>query len=289
MASDLDLHIFYKNDNYNFLYEEIISYIISRIINKSRDSIDPTFILNFSQKYKNKVTNAMTKYKLKISICSNKKQINYSYCSGKKRRFYLQYNNPRDIKVLEQYIINEVNSDNMEWAHCFKIIYGKKKFNAMYNKIFNEEKKKISNKYILNKISKLNKNINISEFDRNENSISVIKKYFQSKVFEIIYEYVSILRFNLIKQGYDIKYINLYEIYDIFELSNNSREVIVSIYKYMWSLRKLTIYCHNNNINYGLHNNQFIKYDLSELISEWNSLKQKIILDLKRMECELYE
>jgi len=65
--------------------------------------------------------------------------------------------------------------------------------------------------------------------------------------------------------------------------------VIVSIYKYMWSLRKLTIYCHNNNINYGLHNNQFIKYDLSELISEWNSLKQKIILDLKRMECELYE
>lgn len=290
MASDLDLHIFYKNDNYNFLYEEIVSYIISRIINKSRDSIDPTFILNFSQNYKNDVTNVMTKNKLEISICSNKKQINYSYCSGKKRRFYLQYNNSRDINILKNYIIGEINKENLEWTHCFEILYGKQRFNKIYDSIYNQEKKKINYEYILIRINKLKQQINLLEFEKSERKISEIKKYFQSKIFEIIYEYISILRFKLINEGYNVKFINLYEIYDFLQLNNDDRkEIVILIYKYLWVLRKLTIYCHKNNINYGLHNHQYINYNLNDLILEWNTLKERIILELEKMECEIYE
>ena len=68
MSSDIDLHFFYKNDNYNYVYEEIVSYIISRVVNKSRDCIDPTFIFNIESENKAMITNKMNKNKLTIIL-----------------------------------------------------------------------------------------------------------------------------------------------------------------------------------------------------------------------------
>ncbi len=289
MSSDVDLHFFYNNPNYNYIYEEIVSYIISRIINKSRDCIDPTFIFNLEDKNKVMVTSKMDKNELKVVLKYRKKEVKYTYKSGKKRRFYLQYINSRNLNKLFDYLNCEVNNDNYEWCHCFEIIKGKSVFNEMYNNLYLNELKKINADYINIKINRLKNMINNNEINIIINSISQYKKNYQSKVFELIYEYVSIVRFILIKENYNVKFLNLFDIYDI----NDSKDIInryifMKIYEYMWSLEKLTVYCRENKINYGLHNSDIINYSTKELDESFSKLKDLILNDLERLE-KLYE
>ena len=289
MSSDVDLHFFYNNPNYNYIYEEIVSYIISRIINKSRDCIDPTFIFNVEDKNKVMVTSKMDKSELKVILKYRKKEVKYTYKSGKKRRFYLQYINSRNLNKLFDYLNCEVNNDNYEWCHCFEIIKGKSVFNEMYNNLYLNELKKINVDYINIKINRLKNTINNNKINIIINSISQYKKNYQSKVFELIYEYVSIVRFILMKENYNVKFLNLFDIYDI----NDSKDIInryifMKIYEYMWSLEKLTVYCHENKINYGLHNSDIINYSTKELDESFSKLKDLILNDLERLE-KLYE
>lgn len=289
MSSDVDLHFFYKNDNYNYIYEEIISYIISRVINKSRDCIDPTFIFNIQSENKTMITSKMDKSKLRVILKYKNKEIKYSYKNGKKRRFYLQYTNTRDIKQLFNYLNNEVNKYNEEWCHCFEVIKGKNIFNKLYDKMYIQEQNIINNDYISNKINTLKETIKVSRRNIINNSISQYKNYYQSKTFEWIYEYISIIRFILIKEKHIVKYLNLFDIYDMIEENSIiNKDILIEIYKYMWNLEKLTVYCHDNKINYGLHNDDVIGYSTKELDKNLELLKNQILNDLERLG-ELYE
>lgn len=217
MSSDIDLHFFYKNDNYNYIYEEIISYVISRIINKSRDCIDPTFIFNIQNENKIMITSKMDKNNLRVILKCKNKEIKYSYKNAKKRRFYLQYTNTRDIKQLFNYLNNEVNKHNGEWCHCFEVIKGKNIFNKLYDKIYIQEQNLVNDDYIRNKITTLKETIKDNKKNITNNYISQYKKYYQSKTFDWIYEYISIIRFILIKENHIVKYLNLLGIYDMIE------------------------------------------------------------------------
>lgn len=289
MSSDVDLHFFYKNDNYNYIYEEIISYIISRVINKSRDCIDPTFIFNIQSENKTMITSKMDKSKLRVILKYKNKEIKYSYKNGKKRRFYLQYTNTRDIKQLFNYLNNEVNKCNEEWCHCFEVIKGKKFFNKLYDKMYIQEQDLVNDDYISNKITTLKGTIKVSRRNIINNFISQYKNYYQSKTFEWIYEYISIIRFILIKEKRIVKYLNLLDIYDMIEESSIiNKDILIEIYKYMWNLEKLTVYCCENKINYGLHNDDVINYSTKELDKNLELLKNQILNDLERLG-ELYE
>ena len=289
MSSDVDLHFFYKNDSYNYIYEEIISYIISRVINKSRDCIDPTFIFNIQSKNKTMITSKMDKSKLRIILKYKNKEIKYSYKNGKKRRFYLQYTNTRDINKLFNYLNNEMNKHNEEWCHCFEVIKGKNIFNKLYNKMYIQEQNIVNNDYISNKIKVLKETIKVSRKNIINNSISQYKNYYQSKTFEWIYEYISIIRFILIKENRIVKYLNLLDIYDMIEENSIiNKNILIEIYKYMWNLEKLSVYCYENKINYGLHNNDVIDYSTKELDKNLELLKNQILNDLERLG-ELYE
>lgn len=289
MSSDIDLHFFYKNNSYNYIYEEIVSYVISRVINKSRDCIDPTFIFNIQLNNKNAITNKMDKSKLNIILKYNDKEIKYSYNAGKKRRFYLQYTNTRDINKMFSYINNEINNHNEEWCHSFEIIKGKNIFDKLYNEIYIKEQNFINNAYISNKIKILKETIKDSKNNITNSFISQYKSYYQSKTFEWIYQYVSIIRFILIKENYIVKYLNLLDIYDIVkENTIINKDILVDIYKYMWNLEKLSVFCYENKINYGLHNNTLINYSTKELDENLETLKKKILNDIERLD-KIYE
>lgn len=289
MSSDIDLHFFYNNDNYNYIYEEIICYIISRIVNKSRDCIDPTFILNIDSENKTMITNKMDQNKLTIVLKYKNKKIKYSYKYGKKRRFYLQYTNTRNINKLFNYLNNEMIKHNNEWCHCFEIIKGKTLFYKLYDKMYIKEQNIINDNYINKKINILKEKLKINKEKEINNSISQYKNYYQSKTFEWLYEYISIIRFILIKENNVIKYLNLLEIYDkVEENSKINKTIFIKIYKYMWNLEKLSIYCYENKINYGLHNHDIINYSTKELDENLESLKSQVIDDLERLG-KLYE
>lgn len=287
MSSDVDLHFFYNNDNY--IYEEIVCYIISRVINKSRDSIDPTFIFNVQSENKSIITAKMNDSKLNIILKYKRKEIKYSYKFGKKRRFYLQYTNTRDVNKLFDYLNKEMLKHNDEWCHCFEIIKGEKIFNELYNKMYENELNLINTSYINNKIRILKDKIRMIKLETSINSISQYKNYYQSKIFECIYEYMSIIRFVLIKENVEIKFLNLLEMYDLVQKNKIiDKSIFVEIYRYMWNLEKLTVYCYKNNINYGLHNNDIIIYSTKELDRSLEILKKVILNDLERLG-ELYE
>ena len=284
MSSDVDLHFFYKNDSYNYIYEEIICYIISRVINKSRDCIDPTFIFNIQSENKTMITSKMDKSKLRVILKYKNNEIKYSYKNGKKRRFYLQYTNTRDINKLFNYLNNETNKHNEEWCHCFEVIKGKNIFNNLYDKMYIQEQNLINNDYISNKINALKETIKVGRRNIINNSISQYKNYYQSKTFEWIYEYISIIRFILIKENRIVKYLNLLDIYDMIEeKSIINKNILIEIYKYMWNLEKLSVYCYENKINYGLHNDDIIDYSTKELDKNLELLKNQILNDLERL------
>jgi len=284
MSSDIDLHFFYKNSNYNYIYEEIVCYIISIIVNKSRDCIDPTFIFNVQSENKAMITSKMDRSKLNVILKYKDEEIKYSYKYGKKRRFYLQYTNTRDINKLFDYLDNEIIEHNEEWCHCFEIIKGKEIFDKLYDKLYIQELSIIDNKYINKKINVLKQTIKDHRKTVTTNSISDYKNYYQSENFKLIYEYVSIIRFILIKETNIVRYLNLLDIYNIIdEKSIVNKNILIDIYKYMWSLEKLSVYCYENNINYGLHNNDKIDYSTDELDENLELLKNNILSDLERL------
>ena len=284
MSSDIDLHFFYKNNNYNYIYEEIISYIISYVMNKTRDCIDPMCIFNMHSENKDMVTSKMNKNKLNIVLKYENKEIKYSYKYGKKRRFYLQYMNSRDINKLFDYLNNEMLLHNHEWCHCFEVIKGKDIFNKQYDKMYVQEEKRLNNDYIRNKIKLLQENIKNSRKNIMNNSISQYKKYYQSKTFEWIYEYISIIRFIMIKDNYRVKYLNLLEIYDLIDESLIiNKSIFVEIYRYMWYVERLSVCCYESKINYGLHDDDMIVYSTKEIDNHLELLKKLILEDLERL------
>lgn len=276
ISSDLDLHFFYRVKPKNFLYEEIVSYIICSVLKKPRDSIDPTFILNLENN-KEKVSKLMNKSVLEITLNSSLGRINYSYKIGKKRRFYLQYLNSRKLSKLKKYIIDQIDDGNYEYNHCFEIIYGKSSFNKIYKEILEKEFQVINLDYILKKINELIIELNIKRKLEN-NRIYSIKQFYQSYNFKLIYEYYSILRYLLLYKKNNVKYFNLFEIMNNYA---DKRKIFEDIYKYFWLVEKMANYCICNNKDYGLHSTEILFYNFSDLDRQWDIIKQKIIVSLK--------
>lgn len=147
----------------------------------------------------------------------------------------------------------------------------------------------INNSYINKKINLLINNIKKDKKNITNSFISEYKNYYQSTIFKYIYEYISIIRFILIKEKNTVKYLNLIDIYNLLQTKNEiNKDIFIEIYKYMWNLEKLSLYCYENNINYGLHNNTVINYSTKELDEDLKVLKQNILKDLERLS-KLYE
>ena len=57
-------------------------------------------------------------------------------------------------------------------------------------------------------------------------------------------------------------------------------DVFYEIYKYFWLVEKLSNYCIIQNIPYGLHNDNVLKYNFTELDIQWLLVVDKIKKDL---------
>lgn len=284
LESDLDLHFIYKTNEYKYEIEEIVCYIITQILEKNRDDIDPKLIINFDKLLKKECESLMTDNDLEIILKSEKEKITYQYLSSKKKKFFLQYNNSKKINDLEKYILyNGILEKNLPWAHSYSVIYGKKIFKKMYSKLYNIEKKLLTDNYYNNQIRILINELNSIDLDISEKNISIIKKNYQTNVFTSFYKYLNIVRLYYIKKGKNIRFLKIYELYD--KVDDNFKQIIDYILIYIWEIKKMSIYCSLNNISYSIHTNEFIKYyDLKKLDELFQLIKRKIIYSLKEME-----
>ena len=165
--------------------------------------------------------------------------------------------------------------EDEEYTHCFDVIYGKKAFAKMYKQVFAEECKLITTNYIIQKIDSLINELQ-EQYELKSNKICDVKHYYQSHHFNIIFKYFSILRYILINDGKQIQYFNLLEIMSQYQ----QEDVFYEIYKYFWLVEKLSNYCIIQNIPYGLHNDNVLKYNFTELDIQWLLVVDKIKKDL---------
>ena len=259
LESDLDLHFISKTNEYKYEVEEIVCYIITQILEKNRDDIDPKLIINFDKLLKKECELLMTDNDLEIILKSEKDEITYKYLSSKKKKFFLQYNNSKKINDLEKYILyNGILEKNLPWAHSYCIIYGKKTFRKMYSKLYNIEKELLTDNYYNNQIKILINELNSINLNILEKNISIIKKNYQTNVFTSFYKYLNIVRLYYIKKGKNIRFIRIYELYN--KVDDSFKQIIDYILIYIWEIKKISIYCNLNNISYSIHTDEYIKY-----------------------------
>lgn len=281
--SDLDLHFIYKNNDYDYCYEEIVCYIITTILKKTRDDIDPKLTINFDKSLKKEYEKMMDDKDLKIALRSNNFKIEYNYRYNKKKKFFLQYNNSKTLKDLQDYIYNNgIIFINQPWAHSFDIIFGKENFEKMYKTIYNKEKKLITYEYIYFQIELLIANFNNFKFNNEKKCISGIKKEYQSEIFTLFYKFLNILRLYYISLGNEIKYLSIYSLYDIVE--TRDKKIVNQILEYIWEIRKMSNFCNLNNVNYSLHANDIFEgYDLNKIQLKYEKIQKSIKKKLEEM------
>lgn len=281
--SDLDLHFIYKNNDYDYCYEEIVCYIITTILKKTRDDIDPKLTINFDKSLKKEYEKMMDDKDLKIALRSNNFKIEYNYRYNKKKKFFLQYNNSKTLKDLQDYIYNNgIIFINQPWAHSFDIIFGKENFEKMYKTIYNKEKKLITYEYIYFQIELLIANFNNFKFNNEKKYISSIKKEYQSEIFTLFYKFLNILRLYYISLGNEIKYLSIYSLYDIVE--TRDKKIVNQILEYIWEIRKMSNFCNLNNVNYSLHANDIFEgYDLNKIQLKYEKIQKSIKKKLEEM------
>lgn len=281
--SDLDLHFIYKNNDYDYRYEEIVCYIVTTILKKARDDIDPKLIINFDKSLKKEYEEMMDDKDLKIVLKSNKFKIEYNYRYNKKKKFFLQYNNSKTLKDLQDYIYNDgIILINQPWAHSFDIIFGKENFEKMYKTIYSKEKKLITYEYIYFQIELLIDNFNKFKFNNVKKYISNIKKEYQSEIFTLFYKFLNILRLYYINLGNDVKYLSIYSLYDSVEICD--KKIINQVLEYIWEIRKMSNFCNLNNINYSIHTNDIFEgYDLNTIQLKYEKIQKNIKKRLEEM------
>lgn len=281
--SDLDLHFIYKNNDYDYCYEEIVCYIITTILKKARDDIDPKLTINFDKSLKKEYEKMMDDKDLKIALRSNNFKIEYNYRYNKKKKFFLQYNNSKTLKDLQDYIYNNgIIFINQPWAHSFDIIFGKENFEKMYKTIYNKEKKLITYEYIYFQIELLIADFNNFKFNNEKKYISSIKKEYQSEIFTLFYKFLNILRLYYISLGNEIKYLSIYSLYDIVE--TRDKKIVNQILEYIWEIRKMSNFCNLNNVNYSLHANDIFEgYDLNKIQLKYEKIQKSIKKKLEEM------
>ena len=71
----------------------------------------------------------------------------------------------------------------------------------MYSKLYNIEKKLLTDNYYNNQIRILINELNSIDLDISEKNISIIKKNYQTNVFTSFYKYLNIVRLYYIKKG----------------------------------------------------------------------------------------
>ena len=272
--SDVDIHFLYSDVFKRFIYkyEEMYFYIVSYVLGIKRNNIHSVITTKLNKKF-NSNANPLTVRLYK----DDANYISYSFYENTKKRFFLQYNNSKSYKASNKYIIREILNENREWAHNFYVVLNEKRFNDNYSKLIKFEDR--------NRLIDLIENVrkNIKKDVKLNNDISVIKRVYQQDMFANIYNTLNLVRM------YNNK--NLYTLNEVLNSSFfDDLDIKFNIYKYLWLVKKLSLYCLNNNIIYSIHVHGDINYQNLEQLENLRLVVCNNLLDvLKKLRMMINE
>lgn len=257
LNSDVDIHFVYNNffKHVIWKYEEMYFYIAAQILGLKRNNLHSVITTKLSKDKLNYFDNVINKKELTVRIINKNNFYEYKFFPTTKKRFFLQYDNNKSLKKISYYLCCEINGLNREWAHNIYILNNSKKNNIIIKKITMFENKIINRDKINNLIDVRIKSIRQNN-DIDINNIKEIKKIFQQKTYCDIYNTLNIVRMvnNYINNEKDTLY-NLPKIFSssLYKQVRNHKEITYDIYKYLWYIKRISIYCKINNIPYSIH------------------------------------
>lgn len=251
ISSDIDIHFLYCNIFKKLIwkYEELYFCIMASILNVERNNLHSVITTKLDNKKITIFDNNYDNKNLNINLMFNNKIIkNYLFYSTTKKRFFLQYDNNKSYHSFNKYIKKEIINENREWAHNFYPILNKEKFTKNYFKILNYEKANIKEIDLIKIIRLLRKRIIKKHIDNSD--IKNIKKLYQQETLSNVFNVLCLFR-NID----DIKYFNIDDIIKskAFKKVNNYDNIVLHMYKYLWLLKRVSIYCNDNKISYSIH------------------------------------
>lgn len=280
LNSDIDIHFIYPNIYKPIVwkYEEIYFYIVSKVIGLKRNNLHSVITTKLSKKKLDYFDNLNDNQKLTVRLI-NEDYYQYEFFPTTKKRFFLQYDNSKTYKAFNKYIKNEIQGLNREWAHNFYPINNNKQFNQNYHQLLKYENKILNNEKLKQLISiqkdKINSKIKI------ENDISTIKKQYQQQAFYNIYNTLNIIRmYNNINYQEKVTYFNINDIFktQIYKQIDTNNKIEYNIYKYLWIVKKISVYCERHSIPYSIHKSQYVNIPfLKEVRKDLNIINKDLI------------
>ena len=272
MFSDIDLNLIYVDgDGKEYeKNEELFYYMISEICSKPRScvhSIVTAFNNNSNIKY---VINNMDYNDINIILKDKNTTIEYKIPCLYKKRFYLQYLNNKNYKVVFDNLLEKYKDIGIcEWMNNMLFLNNNVEVDKYYNNYINE----IKNNIDIAKLKKLYKEILdvINDNSLNKSSIKDIKQHYQMKELHFIYNAIIIIQ--------ALENNNLYYNFnDILNIGNiDLNKVINLFYDYNYEILKLNNIFDQYGLDYSIHTNQII--DIHKYI---NLNKQLTIMDDER-------
>jgi hypothetical protein len=184
LDSDIDLNFMYEDKDY-YVYEELISSILYKVVGKYRDFVHDSIshrLVTINNSYDKIIYNL--KFKRKTICCE--------ITHGNEDLMYKLFNTKKDLNSFIKYYTERLNGDNIdEWIYYQKEIYngnGYLDYLFSYIKLF--EEKTITYRFLNYKkllIKNINSELNIIN-KLNINDIAVMKKYYKNHIFKYIYE-----------------------------------------------------------------------------------------------------
>ena len=285
MFSDLDLNIIYiRGTGKKYMkYEELFYYYICKIFEMNRCGVHSIVTAFNDSKNYQYVTNNKDNNPINISLIDNNNTIEYTIEPEYKKRFYLQYMNNKNYKVIFDNLIYKNKKHGIqEWSNNFLFLNENIKVREYYNKYQQELISNLNYEDIKNKID------NVKDFDCNYDFKSNvdIKKCFQMDEFHYLYEII------ILMQSLNAKEINkIYSDYNELYVNSNKkiRDLLDKLYEYNFYIYKLNLCFEKYDIPYSIHNYRALNFNnyedlkkiLDEMIKYKNDINKKFLSTLK--------
>lgn len=284
VSSDLDLNIMYDNKLRSILLpvELSINYILSKILKfKGCDRIHSIMVYTplIGDNHPKLIDNKKINYEFgeNLYYCrENYQQLLFETC-----------NSSRDYKILLNYISNSNNTCLEEWETNFELIIDYGKYNIFDRQISKIRSKKLQNTDINILVNNIDNIIRIiEEFKYLDNTeiiyIKDLKKIIKTIPLTIIYKSLVIIN---IKENGLIKLDKLYS--DLM-----LKDLITSIYFYLWILLRVEIVFENIGYDLSSHSSVEIKVETlknvykeiyhDDIIKNINNSVNKVFVELKK-------
>ena len=295
LFSDVDINIVYirgTGKKYQ-KYEELFYYMICKTLDKPRKSVHSIITAFNDEKNIKQIQKYMDNSNIDIVLKEKNKIINYTIPYISKKRFYLQYLNNKNYKVIFNNIINQYNSIGIyEWSNNFLFLNNNNLVQKYYDNYITYLFENIDTIKIKNLYEKIIEAINkpILKFD----CIKNIKNTIQMNELHIIYNSVLLLQIINYKKNGSRIYNSYNDIID--KTTDKIKKIINMFHEYNYYIIKLNLLFEQNKIEYSIHTEEKINLnkhlDIKLLLNETINYREKInknILELLNNEVKNYD